>query len=46
LAKDLEYLKEDDYAALETEYKIVSKMLNRLVQSMKGRRDKGLRDKE
>ncbi len=38
LAKDLGFLKEDDYNALETEYKIVSKMLNRLIQSLKARR--------
>ena len=43
LAKDLEYLKEDDYTALETEYEIVSKMLNCLIQSLKKRRAEGLR---
>lgn len=40
LAKDLGYLKEDDYNALETEYEIVSKMLNRLIQSLKGEEDR------
>lgn len=38
LAKDLGFLKEDGYNALETEYKILSKMLNRLIQSLKARR--------
>ena len=45
LAKDLGFLKKDDYNALETEYEIVSKMLNRLIQSLKARRVEGLRDK-
>ena len=38
LAKDLGFLREDDYSALETEYEIVSKMLNRLIHSLKARR--------
>lgn len=35
LAKDLNLLDSDTYAALETDYKTVSKMLNGLIQSLK-----------
>ena len=35
LAKDLNLLDPDTYAALETDYKTVSKMLNGLIQSLK-----------
>ena len=35
LAKDLGLLDSDRYAALETDYKVVSKMLNGLIQSLR-----------
>lgn len=35
LAEDLGFLKEDEYDDLERQYEIVSRMLNRLIQSLK-----------
>lgn len=40
LAKDLGFLEENDYGALEIEYGIASKMLNRLIQSLKQKEDR------
>jgi len=40
LAKDLELVDSDTYARLETDYKAVSKMLNALIQSIKGRENR------
>jgi len=40
LAKDLELVDSDTYARLETDYKAVSKMLNALIQSLKGRENR------
>ena len=40
LAKDLGFLEENDHGALEIEYGIASKMLNRLIQSLKQKEDR------
>ena len=37
LAKDLQYLSEVDYTPLEESYKEVSKMLNRMLSTLKGK---------
>lgn len=46
LAKELGYLASADYAAIEAEYEVVSKMLNGLIQSLKGKEgERGVRIK-
>jgi len=46
LARDLELLDSDTYAALETDYREVSKMLNGLIQSLRRKEDRRIKGKD